>query len=463
MKRSRQTAIGCRRLIVHSLFLSLLAVTLVVSVTPDGNAQSETAGSGTKGKLDLARIQLADGSSASGEISSLSNRQIQVLTEEGIQSFKVSEVATIEFKRSPVDQKGTSDSVLLVDGSRIFVEEFQLINNTLSSKSRSSVIQIPSRDIIAVLTPSSTDASNQRQLLEFVKQSKTQADGLVVLRDNDLRNVEGLVRSIDGETVEFTVADRTAKVKLSRLEAIIFFHAVKREFEPAPIRCQLVDGSEIAVREIRYPVEGVQDESKPEKSTVTLQTSAGPIFNVEISSIRKIDFGVNSTISLSDLQPATNDWRPLTPISSVNDLLRKLNVARFNRTYDEEALSLKFKKTSESRSDRLKTYNAGIAMVAGGKLTFRLNRKYQRIQGLVGFAPEVQTGGTVQLRLVGDGQELWKQELVRTKMKNPVSFDLDVSRTERLLIEVDYLDGRSAGDRIHLVDLALTPSSKAAN
>jgi len=54
-----------------------------------------------------------------------------------------------------------------------------------------------------------------------------------------------------------------------------------------------------------------------------------------------------------------------------------------------------------------------------------------------------------------DGKERYSQELVKKEMTEPQAFEIDLVDGQRMIIEIDYADGRSIGDVIHLVNPTL--------
>ena len=61
----------------------------------------------------------------------------------------------------------------------------------------------------------------------------------------------------------------------------------------------------------------------------------------------------------------------------------------------------------------------------------------------------------MKVRILVDGKELYAQEFVKNEMTEPQPFEIDLVNVQRMIIEVDYADGRSIGDVIHLVNLTL--------
>lgn len=136
--------------------------------------------------------------------------------------------------------------------------------------------------------------------------------------------------------------------------------------------------------------------------------------------------------------------------------LRKLHLARINESFDHEPLRLETLVQTPLPRKIIKTYNSGFAIAAGGRLAFRVDQTFQRCRGLVGFDPTADENGNATLRMLADGVELVNLPLVKAEMNQPVPFDIDIAGADRLVIEIDYRDGRSVGDQIHLVDLVLT-------
>jgi hypothetical protein len=57
------------------------------------------------------------------------------------------------------------------------------------------------------------------------------------------------------------------------------------------------------------------------------------------------------------------------------------------------------------------------------------------------------------LRVLLDGKTVLEKELIHRLMNNPLEIDLSVKDVDRVVVQVEYNDGRSTGDQIHLVEL----------
>ena len=104
----------------------------------------------------------------------------------------------------------------------------------------------------------------------------------------------------------------------------------------------------------------------------------------------------------------------------------------------------------------LRSFERGIAMAGGTRLSYGVNGRYKRLSGWVGFDPDANQAGNVKLTIRGDGQKLLEKEMLAQQMENPFELTLDINSVQRLTFQVDYHDGRAIGDNIHLVDIKVT-------
>lgn len=423
--------------------IGLVLFSMLISYSYPKESFAQTRDSHIKQSIVTA-IVLKSGKQLSGELSGLDDQQVELMVDNQRSTFSIDEVQTISNAASGGFQTGVF--VSLVDGSQIRVDQITMQNNLLLCQRDQSKFEIRTRDVFGVLI----DAKSTVQLAEMVGSIESEgssADALVALRNEKLQFIEGVARSINDKQVEFSVADRTANVRFEKLKAIAFFHSVPREFQTSLVRCIGVDGSVLHAR-------SVQLKSSKQQAALQFNLLAGPVVELAWSSVAKIEFGQGSSVALSDLAPSTIDWKPLIASPAISEMLRRINLPRLNRSYQDSSLELSMPVDAERA--KLKTFNRGIAMRSGGKLAYQLQKQYTRCVGWVGFAPEVKKGGNLLLKIAGDSKILVEQPMTLANYQGPIQVDVDLSEVSRLVITAEYHDGRSAGDQIHLVDLTLT-------
>lgn len=395
----------------------------------------------------IAEVKLLSGESISGRLVSMTADRVELAAEKGSRKLALSEIEYISFSSASPEAR-TVPLVRLVDGSQFPVAQLSLNDNLLDCKlSETDRVKINSRNVVGL---SWRDEEGTAESFETIfTATDRDADALIVYREEAFNAIEGVVRMLDSSEVEFSVGDRTAKVNLEKLQALTFYHAVKREFDQPIAVCKLLDGGTLNLRKLAF---GGSD--LPAK--VELVTQAGVSFEVSPDRISRIQFGTPSTARLSDLLPTTNDWRPLLASPFVVEQLRAFRLAKRNVGFDDLPLTLEWHDGTSQKRQTRKTYRSGFAMSGGGKLAFAIDRQYKRFQAKVGFAPSAHPAGHVTVTVTADGVELYNQAVAKRTMNLPLQLDLDVTNCQRLVIEVGYADGQSVGDQIHLVDTYLS-------
>lgn len=85
-----------------------------------------------------------------------------------------------------------------------------------------------------------------------------------------------------------------------------------------------------------------------------------------------------------------------------------------------------------------------------------MKRKFRKLTGWVGFDPSANPSGIVLFKIIVDGKVKVEQELVSREMNNPVELNVEITNADRIVFQVDYHDGRSIGDQLHLVNLKVS-------
>ncbi|MEQ1905002.1 MAG: NPCBM/NEW2 domain-containing protein, partial [Pirellulaceae bacterium] len=266
-------------------------------------------------------------------------------------------------------------------------------------------------------------------------------DALGVLRDGQWRWVEGRLGAIERDQVEFAVEDKSAFVKRDRFEGVMFTASDAISPSSRVASVLLNDGSRFNAAKLRTQGGGV-----------AVENLHGAQIEFKREVVNEIDFSNDRWVWLSDLKPTTLDWQPLFASENIAEKLRALSMPRFNQSFNGQPLQLNFPNATElTESLETKTFAHGIAMRGGSRVAFSLAKQYRRLQAAMGFEPLLMVGN-VRVKIFGDGRSLLDQVLTAKSDAAPVEIDLEIDGVERLLIEVDYHDGRATGDLIHLCD-----------
>lgn len=399
-------------------------------------------------------IQLTDGGVATGSIVAIDDDGIELMTRSSPTPLSFEQIASIAFKPSTTnsDSKPTPKpnpnpdfavTVTFVDGSHANAGSVQIAGDTatvISTAQTTINAKVSNLRTICLLGSDATDAE-QEQWKELLEQPSPDADAIVVSKNGSLQLIEGIVGDVSDSHLTFSMESRTAEVTLEKIKGVLFYRADRELTDPL---CQLTltDGSSFAVRKIEMggdsfiftSVDGTQQTAAPDQ-------------------MQRLDFSAGRFVYLSDLIPATNTWTPLVASDEILESLRALRMAKFNRDFRGQPLTLKTAPASGlDYLSQTMTYEKGIAIAGGGRIVFAVNGQFKRLTGLVGFDPAAFVGGEVNFVIKTDGQTAISERLRVLEVSRPIALDLDIGQTKRVSIAVEYADGKPAGDILHLVD-----------
>ena len=396
-------------------------------------------------------LSTVDGNSLKGSIVSIDIDRIVVQTAEGKTELGIEKVDSIETGAPSVAPAKISTLVELVDGSVFNGGEFSITEGNFSTQLGCGIdFSANTRDIEALRFKSYKDNLQlSKQYLEIQSATSREGDTIIVNRDGELSSVEGIVGDFADGKLEFAISDRSARVSLKKMDAVLFYHASGRELATSACEVLLTDASRALVRRLSW-----------ENQSCVAKLVCGTELTLPLDSISKLDFAVGKAEFLSQMEPTTNDWDALITSSAIVDKLRSLKLARANESFRGLPLALKFSEPSAEQArpvfSEVRQFEEGFAIQGGGKLAFSLGGRYKKLTGLVGFDPEANITGRVKFLVLLDGKIAVEKLLVHRKMKNPFELNLDIKDVKRVVFQVDYQDGRSTGDQLHLVNPKVT-------
>lgn len=374
---------------------------------------------------------------------SIDDGQVQTKVADRPTSFPFEQILKLSRSNKPTSTTAHQLDVRLTDGSELHCLE-------LVSQDREIVVSLACGKSAGFRRSDVTwfrkvDASGNRlhesEWNARLESPSADNDALGLLREQHWRWVEGRLGAIEPDQVEFAVEDKSAFVKRDRFEGVLFATINTLENSNRVATVLLTDGS-------RFNASKLQTRG----NEIALENLRGAQFQFTSDVVDQIDFSNDRWVWLSDLQPTTLDWRPLFGSESIAEKLRVLNLPRFNQSYSGKPLQINVPITTGLLdSQETKTFTHGIAMRGGSRVAFSLDKKYRLLQAAIGFEPSLSVGN-VRVRILGDGRSLFDEALAAKPDALPVNLDVEVSGVERLLIEVDYHDGRATGDLIHFCD-----------
>jgi hypothetical protein len=394
------------------------------------------------------RIELRSGAVSAIDLKKIESEIIYFQVGNGIEQVNFEEVAQLHFSPVSTELIPARLDICLQDDSRLQGKTISITENRMKIEFVGGwSTSVPKRLIRWIrLKDYNSDAQLLREWKSLLDEETRNSDTIVVNRDGELEAIEGILGDLQNDKIGFTIGERTANVELEKIDAILFFGISGQKSLPTKCRVRLKDGSQLNCQRI-----GWQD------NQVSGTTASGFEFRMPQSELSLIDFAIGRDVFLDQLKPTTNDWKPLIASAATIDALRKLNLAKINQTYDGQPLSLLFEnRRGPALLPDKKQFEHGFAVRGGGKLAFGLDENMTMLTGLVGFDPAANRNGEVLLTIRVDGKIALEEPLRKRNMANPLQVEVDISGARRIVFQVDYLDGRSVGDQIHLVDLKVS-------
>ena len=426
-----------------SLIASCLSLTLCLAVSDSCLGQASESG---------ILIKLSNGASIETNMLGINNETVAFTHSSSGHRFSdalsFDEISRIQFPTTAGALQAPSFSVALHDGSRISADQLSISDSTVSMRlANQALLESPQRQVSWIKqkpdAAAGFDDAHWKQVLE--DESRT-SDAIIVLRNGELEAIEGVIGELQDGKIRFSIGDQTANIKLDKICGIVFYQASRNVEQQAACQVHLLDGSTLFAMDIRLS-----------PTSLTVKTVSGIDADLPPASLSLVDFSMGRAVYLDDLQPATNDWKPLLASDSTVSALRALNLAKAKRSFANKPLTLLVPTDEGLRiAPQPKQFEHGFAMRSGGRLSFNLDDKFTTLSGFVGFDPGANHNGNVLLAVRADGKLLLQEHLENKTMTTPLYLNLDIAGASRIVFLLEYHDGRSVGDQIHLVELKVS-------
>ncbi|QDT54705.1 NPCBM/NEW2 domain protein [Caulifigura coniformis] len=266
-----------------------------------------------------------------------------------------------------------------------------------------AVIEVSSKDVI--MKTLSLDRS----------QISTEGDTVFAKAEgNALQAVVGTVKGIEGESLQFEFQGKVRGIKLARVASIMR----KRAANPTASTQALVQLSN-AMRLCGRP-------KSLSGSTAVLELPWQQPFKLGRSSMKSFSVWNGRAVALTDLEPSGVEYTPfldrVLPYST-NESLTGSPLAIGNATYER-----------------------GLCVHSGTRLTYDLGGAFEKLRLQVGLQKEDGLRGQAVVRIKGDDSVLAEKPVAGSAPAETV--DVSLAGKRMLVIEIDYGDGLDVGDHV---------------
>jgi len=385
-----------------------------------------------------------DGKSIVGSVAAWDGKEISVKTAEGELTLSTDALLDAAWARDAVPSS-VDRSVELVDGTRLAYSEVTIAKRVASFKLpfTKQVVKIPTERIrrIELLPPSEAlDAA-----LADIERKQPAGDSLVIVKRDAtaMDYLSGVLGDVTPEQAEFEWDGDRVPVKLSKIAAMVFYHAKAANLPEPLCNASLVDGSLIAARQAS--LEGKQ---------LRLRTAAGVDLRVPLDQLARIDFSTGKIAYLSDLKASNVRWIPRVAIPKEATTIVNHGLPRNNVSFTGSPLSLLWHDDPLPARRDVRTYSRGMAIRSRSELAYLIPQGMARFVATAGIDPATAGQGNVTLEIRGDDQVLWEGTIDGSEP--PVEIDVELGSARRLQLVVDYGENLDYGDRLHLVEARFT-------
>ena len=399
------------------------------------------------------QVDLLDGNSVNGTLSSLGTEELILLQNEQSKSIALAKVISVTSNLQKPEPSGDFQGhIILVDGSKIACKFNSLTARQVSVESSAGgALVIPRPDARAVRL-SAASPEWTKEWRAFLQRNNDEDMLILTKRDGSgLDFYSGVISAASEDKVDFVLDAETVPVPRDRIYGLIFAATETKSNDTIALR--LFDGSEVRIHNVIM-----------EDDFLKAETSWNQLLTLRLASVRSIDFSRGRFHYLSDLDPVRETYSGIHPGGSLLDELLRADevlgkeVLRLWKLHRDEVPTGPFGPLPLTL--RGKVYEKGLWLFPRCRIDYALDGEYSRFQTIAGVDDEVafncsepDSPSKVQLTILVDGDEVWKR-LIEAPA-DPAGINLDVSGVRTLSILVDFGDDDSACDFLDLADARL--------
>ncbi|WP_428303973.1 NPCBM/NEW2 domain-containing protein [Lacipirellula sp.] len=387
---------------------------------------------------DEASLTTLEGQTINGVVSAWDGTELTIDAAEGAQQLATDAIMDVAWKREPSDGPALRVAEL-VDGSRLAFEEFTIAKRTATFQlpGQQAKVDVPTARIKRIELVAASEPL--AKMLAEIEQKQPAGDSLVIVKGEAMDYLSGVVEDVTAQQADFRWDGEKVPVKLSKIAAIVFYHAKEAALREALCRVSFTNGSVIAAKDATLKDQQLQ-----------LKSVGGVDVEFPFDQVTRIDFSSGKIAYLSDLKPATSRWTPRVALPADAKLIASFGAPRQNVAFDGSQLSLLWDDDPVPARRDVRTYSRGLAVRSRTELTYLVPEGMTRFAVTAGIDPATASQGNVALEIRGDDRILWEGTI--DGGQPPVEIDVELQAARRLQLVVDYGDNLDYGDRLHLIE-----------
>lgn len=371
-----------------------------------------------------------NGKRVSGELVSLSDKEIVLRTASGSVKTPVAEILLIDLQPEAPLPSGTKYADLeLIDGSQLHCSKIALKGRDLEVTLPVSEqkLTVPLAAVVSWLNEAHDPAVRQEWKEKF-QGKKTNQDVLVVRLNGILNGLEGTLGEGNekGEIhFEYGPTDNRKQrdIDPARVQGLLFQRSLEGE-SPSPL-CKIrdVQGNSLVASAVAMT---------PTSFTITMV--AGPKVEYPRSVIAKLDYNNDKVVFLSDLKPVEVIERSRQG---------RKDTWRADRNLENGSLQLGGQ-----------PYSKGLALHAHTELLYNLDGKYAVFEAVLGMDDRVGGNGQPVVKIEADGREIFAATFTRKEEVQRIK--KEVRGVRQLRITVTSSGIFDFGDHVDLANAKLS-------
>ncbi len=380
------------------------------------------------------RIETLERGMIEGVLSSIdANRVAHIRGESGESSVNLTEVRAIDLTEAKATSSSSAESLNtagpatchLVDGGRISGRLRARVPRAVRiDPAWASTLTIPFEGLRTVRF-GNPDPAAGRELAARMLAPEPMRDLLIVPRDDKPVVLPGALESLGPRNWVFRLQSRLQKASLDRAYGVVLGAA---------------PGSPTA---------------RPEHFFL----SGGDHFTGDIRSATSSSIQIGSAA----FGEVKLDWSRIGRIEIRSPLVTWLADVKFKSQAVKSALGIDWTPRANLNvvggpiSLNGRKYARGLGVHGTTNLSYDLDGKQSRLQATIGIDDSMGKRGSVVFRVIGDGRELFKSDVLRGGAK-PVDISVDITGVKLLELSTDAADGLDLGDHANWADVRMIRS-----
>jgi hypothetical protein len=421
---------------------TLRVFALVVSLIA-GIAHTATAADVTATRLD--------GSIIAGELRDWDDVQVVIVAPSGEQRIAADQLISLRFPSPPAPatpDPGAAGVAELADGTIIPINSLRVAGNIATlildcpNGSKDNTLKLSTTQLAAVRFQRFDE--NLAKQWDEIRHLNLANDILVVLKRDgkSLDYVEGVMRDVADDKVEFKVDGESNRVDRAKVAGIFYYRADRPAATDPHLVLQGRAGLRASVAKVQF-----------DHSQLIVTTVGGARFTLPIDGIDLADFSAGKVKFLSDIEPASQRWTPLVGFPAGVTLAAEYGQPRRDHSAFGGPLALLIKdKENEANSPQGSphSFSKGLAIRSRTEIVYRLPAEFNRLIAIAGIEPATHASGNVRLSIFADDHPLLETEIAGDQPPQPI--DVEITGAKRLKLVVDFGQNLDTGDWLNLCD-----------